>query len=249
VNAFSLAFAGDVEARYPELPWASLDGDALAAHVRLAARRFWSENAFSEYASSIAMAEVVAALGRAQVPPALWREACGFPADELAHAELCAGVAVRCGGGVDIPFDPRALELPAHAGLVPLERATALVVGVFCLGEAVSLRMLAGNLRASRHPLARAVLHRIVRDEARHARFGWAYLDWVAPRLSAGERRRLGDQLAADLAAVAPLTAPRAGSPAAGLGWMPAERWHAVVRRTLDTALLRPLARHGIVVR
>ncbi|MCX5745330.1 MAG: hypothetical protein NT062_22870 [Proteobacteria bacterium] len=246
MNVFSLAFVGDVEARYPELPWASLDPATLAPDACAAARRFWSHNAFSEHASAIAMAEVVAALGRAQVPPELWRRACAFPAQELVHVELCAGVARRCGGAVGIPFEPGALELPLHPGLLPLERATALVVRVFCLGEAMSLRLLAGNLRATTQPLARAVLMRIVRDEAAHARFAWAYLDWIAPRLSAGERQRLGDLLALDLAALAPLTdVPPDGAPASGLGWMAAARWSAIVARTLDGVLAR-LARYGI---
>ncbi len=114
MNVFSLAFIGDVEAAHPEFPWASLAADALAPDEAAAARRFWSANAFAEHASSIAMAEVVAALGRAQVEPALWRRACAFPADELTHAELCAGVARRCGGTVHVPFDPRALEQPGQ---------------------------------------------------------------------------------------------------------------------------------------
>lgn len=247
MNRFTLAFVGDVEARYPELPWASLDGEALEPEVRLAARQFWSENAFAEYASSIAMADVVGALGRAQIEPVLWRRACAFPADELAHAELCAGVAQRCGGGIDVPFDPCALEQPAYRELLPLERATLLVVRVFCLGEAVSLRLLAGHLRATRQPLARAVLQRIVRDEARHARFGWDYLDWVAPLLGPGERAQLAARVTSELAALAPLTdAPRPAAPASGLGWMPSDRWRVVVRDAIATRLLRPLAARGI---
>jgi hypothetical protein len=86
-------------------------------------------------------------------------------------------------------------------------------------------------------------------DEARHAKLGWDYLDWVAPQLGAGERVRLAAQVAADLAQLAPLTdAPPPSAPACGLGWMPADRWHAVVTKTLDAALLRPLAARGIAV-
>ena len=59
-------------------------------------------------------------------------------------------------------------------------------------------RVLRGTWHAVRHPLPRAVLRRIVRDEAAHGAFGFTFLDWALPRLAPPEIARLG--AAADLA-------------------------------------------------
>jgi len=71
-------------------------------------------------------------------------------------------------------------------------KATHLVVSTFCVGESFSLPLLHASSRLSTHPLTRAVQRCIVDDEAEHASFGWTYLDWVAPHLSAQDRLALG---------------------------------------------------------
>lgn len=244
----------DVEARHPGLPWTSLRPADHPRALVAQARHFWSENAFNEWASAQAMAALVEALDAAAIPAALVDEARTFPADELVHVELCAGVARRLGGGVDIPYHPAALRARHDPTHTPLERATALVIRTCCVGEAVAQPLLTGNLRAARQPLARAVLARIVRDETRHARFGWDYLDWIAPRLSPPERRRLGDEvgallgpLVAGLAAPAPTSSSDADG--GGLGWMPVAEWRALAQRTIAGTLLARLARYGIAPR
>src|SRR5262249_24510810 len=155
MSLFTLGFVDDVEARHPGFPWASLEPANHPPYLIDQARHFWSENAFNEYASALAMIQLAEVLGRAQVPSGLWVQACAFPADELLQVELCAGVARRCGGGVDLPFEASALLPPIDLALTPLERATALVLRTCCVGEAVSQPLLAGNLRATRQPLAR----------------------------------------------------------------------------------------------
>jgi hypothetical protein len=250
VRHFSIdTIAPDVEARHPEMPWASLRPDAHPPSLVARARHFWSENAFNEWASAQAMSGVAATLDAVDVPEALRDEARSFAADEKTHVALCAGVARRLGGGVPIAYDPAALALPG--GGTPFERATSTVLRVCCVGEAVAQPLLAGNLRATRQPLARAVLERIVRDETRHARFGWRYLAWAAPRFSIDDKSRLARE-AAEL--LRPLVAglDRVGAAddrdGAGLGWTAPSEWRRLARAAIEDVLLARLAEHGIAV-
>ncbi len=62
----------------------------------------------------------------------------------------------------------------------------------FLRREALSIPLLRGTWKAARHPLPRAVLGRIVRDEAAHGTFGFVFLDWTLPRLGADDRAYRG---------------------------------------------------------
>jgi hypothetical protein len=81
--------------------------------------------------------------------------------------------------------------LEKDSALRPLLRAADLVTRFFCVGEAVSIPLLRATWKAAEHPLPRAVLGRIVKDEAGHGAFGWHFLDWAAPSLTADDREHL----------------------------------------------------------
>lgn len=130
-----------------------------------------------------------------------------------------------------------------------------------CVGETFSVPMLTASARAASHPLSRALLSRIARDEAPHAELGWLYLDWVAPQLDDAERRRLAR---AALAAVAELTAEwqQLGSTVVDgvtsegfelahvheLGFVDSQSYAELARRTLHERIAAPLAMRGIVL-
>src|SRR5690606_8411234 len=84
------------------------------------------------------------------------------------------------------------------------ERASELVVRTCCVGEAFSVPMLATAMQSAAHPLTRAVLERIVKDEAPHGRFGFLYLEWLADELDGAERDRLAGVALAMLRAFGP---------------------------------------------
>lgn len=67
----------------------------------------------------------------------------------------------------------------------------AKLIPLFCVGEAVSIPLLRGIWHAAEHPLPKAILGRIVRDEAAHGTFGFAFLDWALPQLPKGEFEQL----------------------------------------------------------
>jgi hypothetical protein len=175
------------------LPWSTLEPGELEPWLLARARGRWTECAFNEHRSGILMAQLVQALGEAQVPLDLWSLACGFPLQELAHAELCARVASRLGGGQDIETATLEMTLTPSAGLTPRQRCHELVVRLCCVGETISRHWLAGMRERVEHPLVHGVLSRLLRDEALHSGFGWLYLGWCRQErlLDEAERSRL----------------------------------------------------------
>ena len=181
---------GDLER---SLPWSTLDASRLEPATISAARRRWTELAFNEHRSIILMAQLLQALGEAQVPLDLYSMACGFPLQELVHAEVCARVVSRLGGAADVETATLETRLETRVRLTPAQRCHELVVRFCCVGETMSKCWLARMRERVAHPLVHAVLSRILRDEALHSGFGWLYLDWCLDEdlLGAVERERL----------------------------------------------------------
>ncbi|HXY42271.1 MAG TPA: hypothetical protein VEQ10_21525 [Vicinamibacteria bacterium] len=204
---------GDLERA---LPWSSLAGSHLEPDVRAAASRRWTEMAFNEHRSSILMAQLVQALGEAQVPLDLHSIACSFPLQELSHAEICGRVVSHLGGAADLETATLETTFALPAGLTPAERCNEVVVRFCCVSETISKRWLAHMRARVAHPLVHAVLSRILRDEAHHRAFGWLYLDWCLDEglLDDHERKRLTTIAAEALESCTSF--PEAGDPAAG---------------------------------
>jgi hypothetical protein len=181
---------GDLER---SLPWATLDPSRIDPAVLVSARRRWTELAFNEHRSIVLMSQLLQALGEAQVPLDLYSIACAFPLQELVHAEVCARVVSRLGGAADVETATLETRLETRVGLTPAQRCHELVVRFCCVGETLSKCWLARMRQRVAHPLVRAVLSRILRDEALHSGFGWLYLDWCLGDglLDGGERKRL----------------------------------------------------------
>src|SRR6185295_2857163 len=198
-------FGGGIEQRYRKMrpdveamPWGTLDTSRIPEEALVLARKQWTGAAFQEHRTGIACAATARALFECRAPLDLIAMASRFVLDELVHVELCARMAMELGGGTEIRHDPNALIVDADPDLEPLMRAADLIVRCFCVGEALSIPLLRGTWKAARHPLPRAVLGRIVKDEAAHGTFGYLFLDWAEPQLSREDRRLLGAQ--ADLA-------------------------------------------------
>jgi hypothetical protein len=182
------------------LPWCEL---ALAPDVAAAARRAWTEGAFSEYASAAAFAALAAALLEAGAPIDLTAMAADFVVDEMTHVELNARLAAAAGGAA-----PHLVELerlaPPRTDAPAIVRAAELAIRICTVGESLSVPVLATAARTATHPLARAVLARIAHDEGPHARLGALVLAWAGDRL-APHRARLTSVAMRALAAYAPL--------------------------------------------
>jgi hypothetical protein len=254
---------GSVERRYrrlrPEIeamPWGTIDARKIPSEARVAARKAWTGAAFQEHRTGIACAAVLRALYECRAPVDLIALAARFPMDELAHVELCARMAMELGGGTEIQHDPHALIVDADDALPPLLRAADMVVRFFCVGEALSIPLLKGTWHAARHPLPRAVLGRIVRDEAAHGTFGFTFLDWALPAFSADERKHLGRAADRTIRAIRRQwdtvkrrrTAAYDDAVGDALGWMQSDAYLELASRSMDRRVRAPLIARRIPV-
>ncbi len=233
------------------MPWGTLEPSRHPPSLVVAARRSWTRAAFQEHRTGAACAATLELLIAARAPVDLVAVASRFVLDELAHVEMCARLAGELGGGTPLLHDANAMVPHPALDLPPLARAAELVVRVFCVGEAVSIPLLRGTARASTHPLIRAVMQRIVKDEAAHGRFGWLFLDWALPSLDEATRAHLA-AVAADeigkLVASWDAMVPGADDVADvhALGWMESRAYLALARRSLVTDVVEPLRARGL---
>jgi hypothetical protein len=243
---------GAVERRYrrlrpdvEELPWKTLDARAMRPALVERARRFWTISAFTEHRAAAAAAATVDALIVARAPLDLIAVASQFVIEELAHVEISARIATALGGGVPLVHDPRALVERPDPALAPLVRAAELVVRVYCVAESYSLAMLSPG-RDGGHPLLRAALARIKKDEAAHGRFGWIFLDWADEQLDAAARAHLERVAAECVAQLEQRIARPVPERDETFGWVPRD-FHARARRALNEEIRAPLAARGLI--
>jgi hypothetical protein len=259
---FELELFGDgIEKRYrrlrPEveaMPWGTLDTGSYPEHVVVAARRAWTGAAFQEHRTGAACALTLRALIEARAPVDLIGVACRFPLDEMVHVELCARLSMELGGGSEIRYDPRELVYEPARDQSPLLIASELVVHNFCVGEALSIPLLRGASKAAAQPLTRAVLMRIVRDEALHGNFGWSYLAWASERLTKPDLAQLSMLAARSIRGILrnwdglkqELQVAGGRPKAHALGWMQTRDYLTLAARSLEHKVLAPLSRYGI---
>jgi hypothetical protein len=257
---FELELYGEgIEKRYRKLrpevenmPWDSLDVSGYPEHVVVAARRAWTGAAFQEHRTGAACALTLKALIEARAPLDLIAVASRFPLDEMVHVELCARLAMALGGGTEIRHRPHAMIYEPPRELSPRLYASELVVHNFCVGEALSIPLLRGSWKAAAQPLTRAVLGRIVRDEALHGGFGWSYLRWAVPQHSAQELAHLSKLASRSIRGILAnwdylkREDPAARPKAHALGWMQTRDYLVLAARSLEQKVLAPLRQHGI---
>jgi hypothetical protein len=252
---------GTFERRYrrmrPEvaaMPWGTIDASSYPEEVLLAARRAWTGAAFQEHRTAVACALMLRSLLEVRAPLDLVAMGSRFPLDEIVHVELCARLAMELGGGTELRHDPDRLVRDVDARHPPLLRAAELATRFFCVGEAVSIPLLRALWKTAKHPLPRAVLGRIVKDEAAHGAFGFAVLDWVLQHLDDEGRSHLGSQ--ADIViralrrqwhmqqSLAPLGEP---DPFA-LTWMRTPAYLELANRSMRSNVIEPLELRGIPI-
>ncbi|HEY0708278.1 MAG TPA: hypothetical protein VGG33_15845 [Polyangia bacterium] len=249
---------GAIERRYRKLrpeaeamPWGSMNVRDLPAEAVIAARRSWTGAAFQEHRTGIACAATLRAMMECRAPLDLIAFASRFPLDEMVHVELCARMAMELGGGTEIRHDSNFLVYDAASSLSAVARAAELVVRFFCVGEALSIPLLKGTWHAATHPLPRAILGRIVRDEAAHGVFGFTFLDWALPHLSPTDIAHLGrvaDEAIAGIRLqwrdIERRTQPEIAGD--GLGWMGTDAYLSLAARSLNIQVMAPLLARGI---
>ena len=255
---------GAIEKRYrrarpevEEMPWGTLDLSGVPEHERVRARLAWTSAAYQEHRTGVGVTEALRLLMQAQAPLDLIALGARFPLDETVHVELCARLAMEAGGGTEILYDPTTMILGATLPGPPLLQCAELMVRFFCVGEALSIPLLRGTWKAARHPLPRAVLGRIVKDEAAHGVLGFMFLDWAVDKLTDADKEHVAKAADRGIAAVRhqwrAIEARRRVEHdeflGDALGWMQSDAYLELAARSLETQVRKPLLDRGIPIK
>jgi hypothetical protein len=234
-----------------ELPWGTIDKSRHAPEVLEQARIVWSSIALSEYHAAGSFADVLGAAIAACAPLDIIGMAGDFVADELMHTELASRVAMELGGGapVEVDFDKMGMA-PSEPNLDAFARANDLVIRASCVTETISGAIAVETRTIVEQPLIRAVVEQIARDEARHMRFGWLYMDWAVLDMHDDERARLGRVAVQELTKLAPSWQRPPGSTTHGrdFGWLEGDAFRARMRMTILDDIVAPLEKLGIPI-
>ncbi len=243
-----------------ELPWGTMEAAKYPPALVARARSTWTQIALSEYRASIGFAELLKLLLEARAPLDLVGMAGDFVADEVSHVEIASRVAMELGGGAMLEVDTENLVPVLTPGLGAFEHASERMVRT-AIHETFSEAVATGTMQATSHPLLKAALELISRDEARHTRIGWLYFDWASEIWDDAERARLS---AIATTVVGQLEATWRGRTSRAkdgvtsegyamqhvheLGWMDSESYIARAKRCVAKDIAPPLAKRGIVV-
>ncbi len=260
---FELEMFGEgVERRYrkmrPEveaMPWGSFDLGKLSPAAILAGRQGWTAAAFQEHRTGVACCMALRAMMEARAPVDLIALASRFPLDEMVHVELCARMAMELGGATALRHDPDHMLVEADPALPALLRASAMVTRFFCVGEALSIPLLRATWHAAVQPLPKAILGRIVKDEAAHGTFGFAFLDWALGKLDDDGVKFVAAEADRAIRFLQNTWTPRRESTVElpdetgdTLGWMRSQAYLALAERSLEDKVRAPLRAREIPI-
>ena len=237
-----------------ELPWGTFSAEGYAEAEVVAARKAWTGAAFQEFRTGAACAATLRALIEARAPLDLIAVASRFPLDELVHVELCSRLAQALGGGAELAYKPNELIEDFAEVEDPVLRCSHLVMAYFCVGEALSIPLLHGTAKAATHPLVKAVLERIVRDEADHGTFGWAWLDWALPLLDEDGIAAIGQTAERYIGSIhqtwasmrARAETSTGADEAHDLGWLGTADYLRLAEQSMARQVVAPLRARGI---
>src|SRR5688572_4443436 len=174
-----------------DLPWGTLELARWDADSLDEARAVWTNGVFTEYGSAAAFAAMAGAFLECGAPIDLSAAAADIVVDELDHATVASRLVMELGGAVAFRADLAMVSPATTPGASPVIRAAELALKASCVGEALSISALSRSLATADHPLVRAVIDRLLRDEGPHARIGAWFLEWADDRLSDPDRRHL----------------------------------------------------------
>jgi hypothetical protein len=155
---------------------------------RAALAEHWSRNGLMEHASVAAFARFTLELLALGAPADLVQGAQRALGDEIAHAELCFGLAGAYAGHA---VQPGPLPIQGALAELSLVAVAGTAIAEACVGETLAAVEAAEACEHTRDPEVRAVLKRIAADESRHAEFGWKFLRWVIAKAAPAEREQL----------------------------------------------------------
>ena len=156
----------------------SLRGLDGAERERLA--QVWLADALEEHASVASFARLALQLVSLGAPPELLRATQRATLDEIAHAELCFGLASAYAGR-ELGPGPLRTDDALEGELAASDIAVA-AVREGCVAETIGAMIATAAATRAEDPVVRAILRRIAADETRHAGLAWRYLRWAVTR-------------------------------------------------------------------
>ena len=157
------------------IDWEAFDAGQYDAASLERGRKAWLLRTMDEYRSMLGFSELTHIAAEMQAPIDI--VACGSRVirDEVRHVELCSRMMGLLGGEKNNERSPNYVRTnPNHHLNV---RAMQLAIGSCCIGETISVIMLAGVRAQASDPVAQAVLTQMLKDESFHSRFGWLWLE------------------------------------------------------------------------
>ena len=157
------------------IPWADFNVTQYDAETVERGRKAWLLRTMDEYRSMVGFSELTHIAAEMQAPIDV--VACGSRVirDEVRHVELCTQMMNNLGGLKGESPQPNYVRTNAKHHLNV--RAMQLAIGSCCIGETISVIMLAGVREGASDPVAHGELTQMLKDESFHSRFGWLWLE------------------------------------------------------------------------
>jgi hypothetical protein len=171
------------------LPPLNLDDEARALAVA-----HWRRQMVNEHASARVFAALLPQLMKAGTPAREHRAVVQMMEQELRHGVLCAAM-VEALGAEAVSEMPDLPDVPMHEDVEPVEALLRNVLSISCLHETFAVSAIENRRQRTECAPVAAILKEILRDEVKHARFGWKMLDSLSPKLDRGMRDRLSEYL------------------------------------------------------
>lgn len=227
-----------------------LSGGMNAEHR---AAGIWRFRERTEHEAAALFTRLAADLAASGAPTTLVAHASRAADDERRHAQLCRAIIDDLQPGLSplAPDESLRLGPPASTDANTSHAARALYASVAlgCVTESLSTALLLELRVGAERPVVRHAIDVILEDEVRHARLGWAHLEyaamrsdttWLAPSIDEMLRAALDTERLSD-----------PGAPAGDLdltryGILERDTVERVCRATIEQVIVPGLARHGL---
>lgn len=164
-----------------DIPWASFDKSKYSKEQLDAARLYWSRRAWTEYTGTAEFCALQLRFclerereidARIQLSMEQLEESNHCIASYM-FAELLGGYEPEPARPLPKSINHRGIKEKAFDLTISLE---AIMIAHICIGETIAAAIFEARYRHSTDPVAKELVRRIMRDEARHIAFGWSYM-------------------------------------------------------------------------
>lgn len=183
-----------------DIDWDQLDLTKYSDEQLFAARQYWSRRAWSEYGAIAESPALLLRFTKERREPDLSLFWTIRTQEEVRHADVCRRMADALGGYMAEPVTKELEQSVATHGVrgmsfdadTPLE---ALFASLICCAEVIAFDVFRALIKTTTDPVAKQILRMIFRDEVRHCEFGWNYMEYRAPQMTAAELAVVRDKV------------------------------------------------------